>query len=265
MRIEAVDLLDLLLEKHQKDLCIPECKTGASYGPDGFQKIDLWVMKKSWSNPAWYGYEIKVNRQDFLRDEKWQVSLPYCTSFSFVAPPGIIDVSELPPEAGLIVSSKNGTRLYTKKKAPVRQVEIPDDIYRYVLMWRTKVTRGYGPVHDREYWERWLKDRHKGEELGREVAYQLSKEARKQIDEARIAESRMKEENETLKGLKEELLTFGIEPKELNGRGWRAKQTLREMLQEAQSGIPDELQFTIENAIHALNKIDKVIKDQNAT
>ena len=115
----ANDILGLLLDKHHKDICVPECKTGSTYGP-GLRRIDLWVLKTSWAHPAVYGYEIKINRQDFLHDTKWQDYLEYCTDFYFACPPGVIEPNELPPEVGLLVSSVNGARLFTKKKATSR-------------------------------------------------------------------------------------------------------------------------------------------------
>jgi hypothetical protein len=116
-RITSDTILKLLLEKHHKDLCIPECKTGSTWFSNKLFKLDLWVMRRSWSRPNTYGYEIKVNRSDFINDDKWNNYLKYCSDFYFVTYPGIIEVNEIPEEVGLLVTSVNGKRLYTKKKA----------------------------------------------------------------------------------------------------------------------------------------------------
>ena len=52
--------------------------------------------------------------------DKWRGYLPYCNQFYFVTPPGLVDPGEVGSDAGLIVCSKNATRLYTKRKAPTR-------------------------------------------------------------------------------------------------------------------------------------------------
>jgi len=91
----ARELLDLLLVKHAQDVCVPECKNGPTWTAKHL-RLDLWAMKKSWSNPYTYGYEIKASRSDFLQDEKWLNYLPYCNYFSFVCLPGLIEPEELP-------------------------------------------------------------------------------------------------------------------------------------------------------------------------
>ena len=138
--ITSSDLKNLLRLKYEKDyVCIDECKTGASFGH--YRIIDFWAMKKSWTNPGIIACEIKVNRQDFLADDKWKKYLDYCNEFYFVAPKGIIEKDELPPEAGLLITSTNARLLYCKKKAPFRDVKIPDSIFRYILMWRASIDK----------------------------------------------------------------------------------------------------------------------------
>ena len=47
-------------------------------------------------------YEVKSSRGDFLRDDKWERYLDFCTHFAFVAPAGAIFRWELPSAIGLI-------------------------------------------------------------------------------------------------------------------------------------------------------------------
>ena len=99
--ITAKTILDLLLTKHEKDVCVPECKTGKSYG--GFHQMDLWTMARSWSKSKVTVYEIKVARNDFLRDDKWRSYLSFGNEFYFACPPGLIDKSELTQKTSLKV------------------------------------------------------------------------------------------------------------------------------------------------------------------
>lgn len=141
----AADVINLLAQKHSEDVFVPECKTGES--STGYSRMDAWVMKKSWSNPLVVAYEVKVDRQDFLRDDKWRKYLDYCNQFYFVAPKGIIQPEELPADVGLMWVT--GTRLFTKRKAPYRDVVVPEDLYRYILMARAKITRDAGTAPDK--------------------------------------------------------------------------------------------------------------------
>lgn len=64
------------------------------------RRIDMFYFSR-WNRQT-KGYEIKVNRNDFLQDKKWQEYLKFCTWFSFVAPEGVIKKEELPDKIGLV-------------------------------------------------------------------------------------------------------------------------------------------------------------------
>jgi hypothetical protein len=64
------------------------------------RRIDLFYYSR-WNRQT-KGYEIKIHRSDFLQDKKWQDYLKFCTWFSFIAPKGIIQKEELPPNIGLV-------------------------------------------------------------------------------------------------------------------------------------------------------------------
>ncbi len=134
----------LLAEKHWKDIFIAQCKTGQSWGL-GLQILDAWVLPRSWVKPVW-GYEIKVSRSDFKRDDKWRVYLEYCHRFAFVVPHGMIVKEEIPDEAGLLWTSKDGKRLRWVKYAPTRDVQIPTSIFHYVLIWRAAFDGSAPPI-----------------------------------------------------------------------------------------------------------------------
>ena len=63
----------------------------------------------------------------------------YCSQFAFVCPWKLIAPEELPADVGLLYASQNGRRLYTKRKAASRHVEVPETLWRYLLMARTQV------------------------------------------------------------------------------------------------------------------------------
>lgn len=126
-------ILDILARKHTRDIFVSHCKTGPW---SGNAILDAWVMPKSWTRPI-VGYEVKISRSDFRRDQKWINYLPYCNLFFFVTPWGLIEPWEVPEEAGLIWTTKTGQGIRYQKTAPSRWWHgIPQSVFMYVLMWR---------------------------------------------------------------------------------------------------------------------------------
>jgi hypothetical protein len=170
--IRANQIESLLAQRHSADFFVSQCKNGPTQSGSGLLIMDAWVMKKSWANPLSIGYEIKVSRNDFLQDTKWHRYLDYCNEFYFAAPIGIIDPRELPPEVGLVVTSTNAKMILTKKKAARRQVDIPESLYRYVLMNKLNDSDdAFRRNNNVRFWEQWLK--HK--ELSSDLGYRVSK------------------------------------------------------------------------------------------
>lgn len=177
----AQEIVDLLAQRHSKDVFIPECKDGPTHYTSHV-RMDAWAMNKSWAHPVVSAYEVKVSRADFLKDNKWPAYLPLCNQFYFVAPAGLIDLSELPAEAGLLTASgkDNGARLLTKKKAPHRDVQIPEEVYRYILMCRVAIApEHHAAQEDRTaHWRRWLNAKQDNQLLGYEVSKRIRQRAR---------------------------------------------------------------------------------------
>jgi hypothetical protein len=257
-RITAKDILVLLESRHSKDVWIPECKDGPTWGSDGMVRLDGWAMKKSWSNFCSYGYEIKVSRQDFLKDDKWQAYLGLCNEFYFVCPPKIIQPTELPPEAGLLWTSAKSTMLYTKKKAPRRQVDIPLELLIYIIMCRVKIvpsTLYYGEEKDRsEYWKNWLSKKREDQGIGHAASKRLRELIREQIEKIDYENRRLKSEIDDLRDVQEFCAELGF--KKINRYTAR---TIKNTVSDAIKGIPDELRWTIDLSIDNLAKLKKLL------
>ncbi len=138
--MHAGSIIKLLEQKYSTETFISECKVGSTYD-GGCPRMDFWVAHKTWGTPTCTGFEVKVARSDFLKDNKWQSYLPYCQAFYFVSPAKVIHAEEVPAEAGLLWTSTNGTCLFTKKKAPTRRIQVNPDVYHYVLMHRLEQRR----------------------------------------------------------------------------------------------------------------------------
>ena len=202
----------LLSKRHKKDLVVQECPTSTAYAA-GYGQIDFWAMRKSWANPMVTGYEIKVSRSDFLRDDKWRKYLKYCDVFFFAAPPGIIKPDELPPEAGLIEATKNGAMMRVKKKAPLRETDpkCMAKVYKAVLMNRALIgdpqTRPMSKRERMDEWSLYVADR-------RNLAFRVSKAIRNMVTEARKERDKAVAERRALDGFAVKLRNLGVDPEE---------------------------------------------------
>ena len=159
--------------RHTNDFFLCEVKTGPTwYGDMG--KIDAWAMAKSWANPRVVAYEIKVDRNDFLNDNKWMKYLPCCNEFYFACPKKLIKESEVPKNAGLVYISDKG-RARTVIKAKYKD-EIDNAVFQYILMNRVD-SDGY-PFHDdrKEWLKEWLQNKQENRDLGWKVGTELAKQ-----------------------------------------------------------------------------------------
>jgi len=64
------------------------------------------------------GFEIKTDRGDFLKDDKWTLYSKFCSSLSVVCPEGLIQPKEVEKPFGLlwIVAGQHGQRVSWKRK-----------------------------------------------------------------------------------------------------------------------------------------------------
>lgn len=211
----AKHILDLLAAKHSKDVFVPECKDGPTQSVSEHMRMDAWVMNRSWAHPCYTVYEIKVSRSDFLNDKKWRHYLPYCNEFFFVAPKGLIQVAELPPEAGLLelLGGADGKRLVTRKKTVWRNVTPPESLFRYVLMARVKVGRSEYHIERTKDeraadWRRFIAERAENRELGHNVGEAIRESVRHIKRENERLTQRMSEYDDIRSFLKR----VGIDP-----------------------------------------------------
>lgn len=254
MKITAKNLIDLLAVRHSGDIFVPECKNGPTQGASNLLKLDAWAMKRSWTNPITYGYEIKVSRSDFLSDNKWTGYLKYCSHFSFVAPTGVIKPDELPKRVGLIVPTKNGNKLLTKKKAPPRNVKIPEDLFRYVLMCRATIGSDISEGN-LEFWKSWLEDKEVSTELGRRVSKSLRKTIAEKITNVEIENMRLKSQNESLATISKFCDKLGIIPSR-----YISESRVKQKVSEANSSIPVNVKRMVERIATSASQLQQLVE-----
>lgn len=257
MKITARRICEMLCAKHWKDVFVPQCKTGHTHYNTELLILDAWAMKRSWANPVYWGYEIKVSRSDFLGDDKWQGYMDYCSDFSFVTTgPEIIKPEELPENVGLIYVSKNAKRLITKKKAVRRPIEIPNSLLQYVIMrYGGELDYKYDPAKlpskedTVDYWNRWLKNKNDRKEIGELLGYEIQAYNRKKEREMKALKAKIEEYEFIENWCKEN----GIE----NITAYGSRKRVLELL----SGMDSEFESDIRNASIQLNKLRKVVEE----
>lgn len=192
--MNAKDMEVALSKIHTNDFFITECKNGATWFGE-HSRMDAVAIKKSWEHPCVTVYEVKVSRQDFLRDDKWPRYLDYSNRFSFACPSGLINPEDIPdPRVGLIWVNENGKCIY-KKSVPVRPTEIPADFFKYILYSRIDSER-IPFVSDRQMLiEEYLKDRKSSRELAWSLQTKLAQRVSDQQEKIEDLERRLKNNN----------------------------------------------------------------------
>ena len=252
-------IIELLKQKHFKDVFVSECKDGPS-GVGGM-RMDAWAMKKSWAHPLTVGYEIKVDRGDFLHDIKWHGYLPCCNEFYFVCPgPEVIQVSEIGPEAGLIYVTSTGNRLITKKRAPYRNITVPEDFYRYILMCRVKIQRAhlYFPDNEEEtalaFWKDWLANKTEQHIIGHRVSKRLAQLYEEKVEQQQRRSNELQNKLDKLETVQKLIEAFGIK---INT--W----DLEHEVERKVLNIPKDLQYSLKNLEQSLTKFKQELLKVN--
>ena len=149
------------------------------------QSLDAWAMQL-WSPREIHAFEVKVSRGDFLREikdpTKREFGLLVSTRFWFVAPAGLIDPAEVPPDSGLLEVDAAGS-VRTRRQAPAHTPQIPDWGFVGSLL-RRVCRQGYeqGPGHagqcDGNTWEQVTEHFPSGEPYSRSVYVHLADSGR---------------------------------------------------------------------------------------
>ena len=243
------DITNTIVMNDRKNyICFPQCKTGLVWGKDSADIIDVWAMRKSWTDLSFIAYEIKTSRSDFLNDNKWPSYLPFCNELYFITTgKEVCTADEMPEGVGLKYVSKTGRRIFTKKKAVYRQIDFPEELFIYILMSRHSESR------NRAYWENWLRNKDYDKLLGNRVSKELSKFINDDKDDLERQISSVYNENSNLTEVKEYLDKMGIDYK--GYAGYQALGNLKKRLNEISSGFSEEFSKDIDNCIEAFAKI----------
>ena len=168
------EVLRALSRRHARDLWLTEVKTGPTLAAPAGQlhRIDGLALKRSWSAPCITGYEVKVDRLDWTRDDKWHALLAECHMAYVACPRGLIPPEEVPQDAGLIWVGDNGS-ISVRRKAPYRNMGLPSTLLYYIALSRTDSDRHPFFTDQRTALRAWVADKDARAALGYSVARRL--------------------------------------------------------------------------------------------
>jgi len=213
LNINASEIMALLNAKHSKDVIIPECKNGETWGARDLLKMDAWVLKRSYSPLTTIGYEIKCSRQDFEQDQKWTGYLDLCHEFYFVCPAGLIRTTDLPNRVGIIWASKD--KLHTKRKAQKVEPDIEklSRLLIYVVMARSKIVapnRNEEPEQEPKSRLQSLRETVEKANERKELAYFIKGHVRQIYEQTREIDFNLRPREENVKRFEKQLAELGI-------------------------------------------------------
>ena len=245
--VTGYDIKAALARKHKnREFFITECKNGPT--GTGLLQFDGLAIYKSWAHPCIVGYEIKISRSDFLRDNKFYLYLPYVHEFYFVVPTGLIDRNELPTEVGLMYYNPTTKAVITKKKATHRKIEISADMMLYIIMNRLDSERLPFTSDRAEYFRLWVEGKVNNQDLGYRVKCKL-------LDEIKRLESELKGLKHT-KEYRDELDAIDAVMKK-HGMSWywNRAETLGKALSRSYPAELDLVQNQLQVAIKEIDKL----------
>lgn len=176
--VTSVEIKIALAAKHHKDFFLTEVKSGPTQiARAGSLKIlDGLAIRKSWTDPCFTGYEVKISRGDFLRDAKFFTYMELCNCLYIVCPKGMIDRAELPESIGLMYYDPDKKAITTRKKAIYRKIEYTPEMLLYIIFSRLESDRYPFFSSKQEYFEAYLAGKHDNRMLASAIRTKLVEE-----------------------------------------------------------------------------------------
>jgi hypothetical protein len=247
--------------RHAKDICFEEVKCGSHVMNGGVPRIDFIAVAKSWANLCITGYEVKVDRSDFLRDAKWDSYLPYVHRFYFACPKGLIQPTEVPDPAGLVWCTEKGARVM--KATAHNPVSVSWELLYYLVLWRSDEERAWRSRRERsaELLSEWLEKKKGFESLG----YRVGERIREKIEDlARREREILKREQAVEQATKQR-----EQLEELAGACgvdiWSFEYMLRDLKHMAEVKLTDEARQRAQRTREQLDRLAAIGTDADAS
>jgi hypothetical protein len=255
--VNARDLLVLIANRHLKDVFVPECKNGPTHYTE-HRRLDAWAMDRSWAHPCFTGYEIKISRSDWLKDQKVTDYLALCNRLWIVAPVGILQPEELPEGVGWLAPASTGSMLLTKRKAVHREIDPPVSLLLYVLMCRAKIGAEYARTREEraDRWRRNIEEDRALDVLGHSVSKRLRAETVERVEAAELRARLAEERAGRLENVDAVLRELDVTPERLWG--------IRAQVERAIDPL-HEARVSLEAAVRAIARVETRTESMGAT
>lgn len=258
-KIRAYHVAAALMQRHtvkqNADIFFEQVKTGSTFVGKS-RIIDAVAIRPSWTSPCITGYEIKVERGDFLRDEKWREYLEFTNEFYFAAPPGIIEAAELPADIGLMVFNPKTKKVRTVRKATWRETrrDVAFDLLYYLVLWRSEQHKGYT---NQERIEQFLAGKINGRELSYRFQHKVFDEIREtqeELESAKRKAERYLSDSQEIDRIRQLLQKAGLY------KGWHnISDIIQGILDERGQTLNSSLKQELDRMIAAAKVVERMI------
>ncbi len=252
--MRADEVLRAIANVHTQDFFMTEVKDGPTISRD-HMRLDAVAIPRSYSHPRFIGYEVKVSRSDWLRDDKWHAYTDFCHEFYIACPSGLIQHEEVPEGVGLAWVTPGSLHVTRKRKALYRKIE-PDAMFLLYVVYSRLESDRWPFFSDAEaYFRALVEHKRNAHMLGQKVKGAIRERIQALQDEAEQARDQLAE----FENLKAVFKEFGV-----NIGRYGAQYEARQILKEWRNGggmPPDlrDLRFRLADAERTIRHvIDKL-------
>lgn len=241
VKVTSTAIKIALAEKHWRDFFLTEVKSGPTQlvQAGSLKILDGLAVRKSWTNPCFTGYEVKISRSDFLRDAKFYTYEELCNCLYIICPKGMIDRTELPESVGLMYYDPEKKTITTRKKAIFRKIEYSPEMLLYIIFSRLDSDRYPFFSDKQEYFEAYLAGKSDSRVLAHAIKTKLVKE-----------NSRLEQELEHLRGFEKQYEAYKAIMEVLHNHGifgFSAKDIGEELDKALSSKCPNDIHHIRKN------------------
>lgn len=260
-KVTSTDIKLALAEKHYRDFFLTEVKSGPTQiaAVGSLKILDGLAIRKSWTNPCFTGYEVKISRSDFLRDAKFYTYEELCNCLYIVCPKGMIDRTEIPESVGLMYYDADKKAITTKKKAIFRKIEYSPEMLLYIIFSRISSDRYPFFSDKQEYFKAYLEGKSDNRVLAHAVKTKLLED-----------NVRLEQQLETLRGFERQYDAYKAIIEVLHKHriyGFRSKDIAEELDKALSTKCPEDITDILQSAermVERLKRMEEKNKNESA-
>lgn len=236
-------ILRAIERRHKEDFFTTEAFLSAPGGRS--RRLDGLAIRYSYSAPLITGYEVKISRSDFLRDDKWPEYVGEVSQLYFACPEGLIRQNELPEEVGLLYYNPETACVRTIRKAKRRDITPSWEMMMRLVLNRTVRERHPYFSSSKEAILAFMEEKEHNHQLAYQLSGRISSlslENKRLLDKVEELEDELKEAREVERVIRS------------RGINYRSPASIEKALNGAVSDSAVRAVLDAENAISRLRK-----------